>query len=209
MMNGCRESDSFIVSGKPSNKVCDNKRMAEEVERRRLAKENLAGRNKGRTQCRGTLPNELDRIRQKAERDMDEQFTAIWHHVCSMDRLKEAYRSLKRRGAPGVDGQTWEEYGGNLESNLTDLSGRLRRGAYRAMPVRRAYIPKSDGRQRPIGVPVLEDKIVQRATAEVLNAIYEVDFLGFSYGFRPGRKSTQCAGCSNSGAGEQESELGA
>jgi len=133
------------------------------------------------------LPSELDRIRQRAERDRNEQFTAIWHHVCSIDRLKEAYRSLKRRSAPGVDGQTWEEYGRNLESNLTELSGRLRRGAYRAMPVRRAYIPKLDGQQRPIGVPVLEDKIVQRATVTVLNAIYEVDFLGFSYGFRPCR----------------------
>jgi len=187
MVNGCRESDSFIVSGKPSNKVRDNKRMAEKVEKRRLAKGNLVGRDKGRTQGRETLPSELDRIRQRAERDRNEQFTAIWHHVCSIDRLKEAYRSLKRRSAPGVDGQTWEEYGRNLESNLAELSGRLRRGAYRAMPVRRAYIPKLDGRQRPIGVPVLEDKIVQRATVAVLNAIYEVDFLGFSYGFRPGR----------------------
>ena len=172
MVNGCRESDSFIVSGKPSNKVRDNKRMAEKVEKRRLAKGNLVGRDKGRTQGRETLPSELDRIRQRAERDRNEQFTAIWHHVCSIDRLKEAYRSLKRRSAPGVDGQTWEEYGRNLESNLAELSGRLRRGAYRAMPVRRAYIPKLDGRQRPIGVPVLEDKIVHRATVAVLNAIY-------------------------------------
>ncbi len=187
MMNGCRESDSFIVSEKPSNKVRDNKRMAEKVEKRRLAKGNLVGRNKGRTLGRETLQRELDPIRQKAVSDKHEQFTSIWHHVYSTERLKEAYRCLKRRSAPGVDGQTWEEYGRNLESNLAQLAGRLRCGAYRAMPVRRAYIPKLDGRQRPIGVPVLEDKIVQRATVEVLNAIYEVDFLGFSYGFRAGR----------------------
>ena len=181
MMNGCRESDSFIVSEKPSNKVRDNKRMAEKVEKRRLAKGNLVGRNKGRTLGRETLQRELDPIRQKAVSDKHEQFTSIWHHVYSTERLKEAYRCLKRRSAPGVDGQTWEEYGRNLESNLAQLAGRLRCGAYRAMPVRRAYIPKLDGRQRPIGVPVLEDKIVQRATVEVLNAIYEVDFLGFTH----------------------------
>jgi len=167
--------------------VRDNKRTAEKVEKRGLAKGNPVGRNEGRTQCRETLPNALDRIRQKAVRERNEQFTAIWHHVCCIDRLKGAYLGLKRQGAPGVDGQTWAEYGRNLERNLTELSGRLRRGAYRAKPVRRAYIPKIDGRQRPIGVPVLEDKIVQRATVEVLNAIYEADLLGFSYGFRPGR----------------------
>ena len=187
MTNGCRESDSCIVSGKPSNKERDDKRTAGKVERRRLAKGNLVRRNKGRTQGRETLPSELDRIRQKAKGDRNEQFTAIWHHVCGIDRLKKAYLSVKRRGAPGVDGRTWEEYGRNLDSNLTELSGRLRRGAYRSKPVRRAYIPKSDGQQRPRGVPVLEDKIVQRAAVDVFNAIYEVDFLGFSYGFRPGR----------------------
>lgn len=187
MVNESRESDGLIVSGKLSNKICDNKRMAEKVERRRPAKGNPVEQNKGRTQSRGTLQRELDRIRQKAAKDKSEQFTAIWHHVHRIDRLREAYRSLKRHGAPGIDGQTWEQYGRNLESNLKELAGRLRRGAYRALPVRRAYIPKLDGRQRPIGVPVLEDKIVQRATVEVLNAVYEVDFRGFSYGFRPGR----------------------
>jgi group II intron reverse transcriptase/maturase len=187
MMNECRESDSLIVSGKSSNKICDSKHMAEKMERRRLAKGNLVEQNKGRTLSRETLQSELNRIRQLAEKDRKEQFTSIWHHVYRTDRLREAYFSLKRRGAPGIDGQTWEEYGKDLETNLKRLSGRLRRGAYRAKPVRRAYIPKLDGRQRPIGVPVLEDKIVQRALADVLNAIYEVDFLGVSYGFRPGR----------------------
>lgn len=186
-MNGSRESDSLIVSKKPSNKACDNKRAAERVERRRLAKGNSSRRNRGQTQCRITLPNELERVRQAAQRNRGERFTALWHHVCKISRLREAYFSLKRRKAAGVDGQTWEAYGKNLEENLEGLSGRLRRGAYRARPVRRTYIPKRDGRQRPIGIPVLEDKIVQKAMVEVLNAVYEVDFRGFSYGFRPGR----------------------
>jgi group II intron reverse transcriptase/maturase len=115
------------------------------------------------------------------------RFTALLHHIYNPAMLREAYFSLKRDAAPGVDGETWRAYGEALEENIQDLSGRLRRGAYRAKPVRRAYIPKADGRQRPLGVPVLEDKLVQRATVEVLNAIYETDFLGLSYGFRPGR----------------------
>jgi group II intron reverse transcriptase/maturase len=115
------------------------------------------------------------------------QFTALWHQVYDPDRLRAAYLSLKRDAAPGIDGETWRQYGEDREGNLQDLSDRLKRGAYRAKPVRRAYIPKPDGKQRPLGVTVLEDKIVQRATVEVLNGIYERDFLGFSYGFRPGR----------------------
>ncbi len=119
------------------------------------------------------------------------RFTALLHHVYALDTLRSAYLSLKRNAAPGVDGETWRHYGETLETNLQDLSERLKRGAYRAKPVRRVYIAKSDGRQRPLGVPVLEDKIVQRATVEVLNAIYEIDFVGFSYGFRPGRSQHQ------------------
>jgi len=115
------------------------------------------------------------------------RFTALLHHIYNLDTLREAYFRLKREAAPGVDGQTWRAYGEALEENLRDLSARLKRGAYRAKPVRRVYIPKADGRQRPLGVPVLEDKLVQRATVEVLNTIYETDFLDFSYGFRPGR----------------------
>ena len=133
------------------------------------------------------LPNAMERIRQAASRDKGLRFTTLWHHVYNMQHLRKAYLSLKRNAAPGVDGETWRHYGENLEENLQDLSGRLKRGAYRARPVKRAYIPKADGRQRPLGVTVLEDKIVQRATVEVLNAIYETGFLGFSYGFRPGR----------------------
>ncbi|MCU0575185.1 MAG: reverse transcriptase domain-containing protein [Syntrophobacteraceae bacterium] len=115
------------------------------------------------------------------------RFTALLHHIYSTDTLREAYYGLKREAAPGVDGVTWRVYGEGLEENLRDLSDRLKRGAYRAKPTRRTFIPKPDGRQRPLGVMALEDKIVQRASVEVLNAIYEVDFLGFSYGFRPGR----------------------
>jgi RNA-directed DNA polymerase len=133
------------------------------------------------------LQSALERIRQAASRDKRLQFTGLWHHVYEVNRLREAYYHLKRRAAPGVDGETWQHYGERLEENLQGLSDRLRRGAYRARPVRRAYIPKTDGRQRPLGVTALEDKIVQRATAEVMNAIYEENFLGFSYGFRPGR----------------------
>ena len=133
------------------------------------------------------LQSALQRIRQAACRGKGLRFTALWHHVYNVDRLREAYLSLKRHAAPGVDGETWQHYGENLKSSLQDLSVRLKRGAYRAKPVRRAYIPKADGRQRPLGVTALEDKTVQRAMVEVLNAIYENDFLGFSYGFRPGR----------------------
>jgi group II intron reverse transcriptase/maturase len=133
------------------------------------------------------LQSALERIRQTASRERELRFTSLWHHVYNVDRLRQAYLSLKRRAAPGVDGETWQHYGKDLEANLWDLSSRLRRGAYRAKPVKRTYIPKADGRQRPIGVPVLEDKIVQRATVEVLNAIYETDFKALSYGSRPGR----------------------
>jgi group II intron reverse transcriptase/maturase len=129
----------------------------------------------------------LERVRRAAKQDRKMRFTALLHHVYHPDTLREAYYGLKREAAPGLDGVTWQDYGGNLEVNLQELSGRLKRGAYRAGPTRRAYIDKADGRKRPLGVMALEDKIAQRATVEVLNAIYEVDFLGFSYGFRPGR----------------------
>ena len=119
------------------------------------------------------------------------RFTALLHHVHDVSRLHAAFFALKRDAAPGVDGETWRHYGQALEENLQDLSARLERGAYRAKPVRRVYIPKADGRQRPLGVTALEDKVVQRATVEVLNTIYETDFLGFSYGFRPGRSPHQ------------------
>jgi group II intron reverse transcriptase/maturase len=128
----------------------------------------------------------LDRVREVARRDKETRFTALLHHV-TIERLHASYQALKPKAAAGVDGVTWHDYGQDLEANLEDLHARVHRGAFRAKPTRRVYIPKADGRQRPLGIATLEDKIVQRAVAEVLNAIYDEDFLGFSYGFRPGR----------------------
>ncbi|MGH7424795.1 MAG: reverse transcriptase domain-containing protein, partial [Candidatus Methylomirabilales bacterium] len=157
------------------------------MEGRGLPKGNLGGQNRSRAQLRQDLQRALDRVRQAAVRDRKMQFTTLWHHVYNVDRLREAYLGLKRQAAPGVDRVTWQAYGEALEDKLRDLSGRLQRGAYRAKPVKRTSIPKEDGGQRILGVTALEDKVVQRATSEVLNAVYETDFLGFSYGFRPGR----------------------
>jgi group II intron reverse transcriptase/maturase len=181
------KSDGSIVPQKRPNKPGPAGSGAEGVEGRGPAKGSPNQQNRPRAQNRKGLQSALERVREAALGDRRMQFTTLWHHVYNVERLREAYLSLKRASAPGVDGVTWQEYGENLEANLEDLSDRLRRGAYRARPVRRVHIPKGDGRQRPIGVPVLEDKIVQRGTVEVLNAVYEVDFLGFSYGFRPGR----------------------
>jgi group II intron reverse transcriptase/maturase len=161
------------------------------MEGRRLAKGNLQQQNASRTPSRKDAPSALERVRQAAEKDRKLRFTALLHHIYSLDMLRVAYFSLKKEAAPGVDGETWRHYGEGLEVNLQDLSERLKRGAYRAKPVRRVFIPKADGRQRPLGVTALEDKVVQRAAVEVLNAIYETDFLGFSYGFRPGRSQHQ------------------
>ncbi len=128
----------------------------------------------------------LDRVRQAARQRKQERFTSLLHHV-NVDTLRVAYYALKRRAAPGMDGMTWQDYEADLELRLEDLHGRVHRGAYRPQPSRRTYIPKADGRQRPLAIAALEDKIVQGATVMVLNAIYGADFLGFSYGFRPGR----------------------
>jgi RNA-directed DNA polymerase len=183
-MNGRRESDSRVVPAKLANKA--GQPAAELVEENRLDEGNTGRQNARRTQGRGSASRALDRVRQVAARDRDARFTALLHHV-DVDRLRAAYRALSPRAAAGVDGETWESYGQDLEANLRDLHARVQRGAYRAKPSRRAYIPKADGRLRPLGIAALEDKIVQRAVAEVLCAIYEADFLGFSYGFRPGR----------------------
>jgi len=156
-----------------------------------LAKGNSGEQTRTRAQTRLDLQRALDRVREVAVRDRKAQLRTLWHHVYRVDRLREAYLDLKRDAAPGVDKVTWTAYGEALEANLRDLADRLNRGAYRAKPVRRVYIPKPDGRQRPLGVTALEDKIVQRSTVQVLNAVYETDFLGFSYGFRPGRSQHQ------------------
>lgn len=187
-MNGRGQSDSSVVPAKSANNDGTAAALsAERVEGRELPKGNLEGQNRSRAQIRQDLQSALDRVRQAAERERKMQFTTLWHHVYNVDRLREAYLGLKRNAAPGVDRVTWQAYGEQLEENLQDLSGRLKRGAYRAKPVKRTYIPKEDGRLRPLGVTALEDKIAQRASVEVLNAVYETDFLGFSYGFRPGR----------------------
>jgi RNA-directed DNA polymerase len=159
---------------------------AEVVEERRPAEGNVASETRSGRRAGVSVSSDLDRVRQVARKDKDVRFTALLHHV-TVDRLEAAYRAIRPGAAPGVDGVTWMDYGQDLEANLRDLHARVHRGAYRARPSRRTYIPKPDGRQRPLGVAALEDKVLQRAVAEVLNAIYECDFVGFSYGFRPGR----------------------
>ena len=184
-MNEHGKSDKPILPKKRPNKAGTS--VAEGAEGRGLAKGNLQQRNMFRTQGRGDVHSELERVREAARKNKGTRFTALFHYVYDLSMLEFAYYQLKKEAAPGVDGETWHNYGEDLEQKLQDLSYRLQRGAYQAKPVRRTFIPKSDGRQRPLGVTALEDKLVQRATVEVLNAIYEEDFADFSYGFRPGR----------------------
>jgi RNA-directed DNA polymerase len=184
MMHGHGKSDSVIVAVKPTNKA--ERSAAEPVEPRAETEGNAGQQSTCRAQSRVSVSQALERIRQVARQRKKEKFTALLHHI-SFDLLEEAFYELKENAAPGVDGLTWREYEADLDGKLEDLHARLHRGAYRALPSRRVYIPKPDGRQRPLAVAALEDKIVQRAAAAVLNAIYEEDFLGFSYGFRPGR----------------------
>jgi group II intron reverse transcriptase/maturase len=172
---------------KPTNKA--ERSAAEPVEPRVEAKGNVGQQSTHRAQSRASVSQALERIRQAArQRRKEEKFTALLHHV-SIDLLEKAFYDLKADAAPGMDGLTWKDYEADLERNLEELHARVHRGAYRALPSRRVYIPKPDGRQRPLAIAALEDKIVQRATVEVLNAIYEEEFLGFSYGFRPGRST--------------------
>lgn len=182
--HGGGESYSGVVPAKRSNESQGGPK--EIVEGRPLTKENMEEPNLRRTQSRESEPKGLDRVRQAAQEDKELQFTALLHHV-SIDLLRSGYLDLKRQAAAGVDGVTWSEYGEELEARLADLHSRIHRGAYHAQPSRRVWIPKADGRQRPLGIAALEDKIVQRAVGEVLSAIWEEDFQGFSYGFRPGR----------------------
>jgi RNA-directed DNA polymerase len=187
-MHEREKSDPAVRAGKPTNKaeattVAD---AAEPVEQRAGAKGNANEQSTHRTQGRERVSQALDRVRKAARQRKEEKFTALLHHI-NIDLLGEAFFALKRDAAPGVDGVTWRAYEADLDLKLTDLTSRVHRGAYRALPSRRTYIPKADGRQRPLAVAALEDKIVQRAAVEVLNCIYEEEFLGFSYGFRPGR----------------------
>ena len=179
-----RESDSPIVPKKPPNKV--SRDTAEVVEGRGLANGNPKQRAAHRTRSRESASSGLCRVRSAARREPGIQFTALLHHV-TIENLEIAYRSLKRKAAPGVDGVIWSQYGENLAANLKGLHERIHKGAYRAKPALRRFIPKPDGRQRPLGIVTVEDKLVQRSVLQVMNAIYEEDFLGFSYGFRPGR----------------------
>jgi len=174
------------------------------VERRAGAKGNAGQERTLRTQGREGAPQGLDRVRQAARQGKKTRFTALLHHV-DVDRLGDAFYALKRDAAPGVDGLTWRDYEIDLDSKLADLCDRIHKGGpYRPLPSRRRYIPKADGKQRPLAVAALEDKIVQRAVAEVLNAIYEEDFLGFSYGFRPGRGTHDALDALVVGIGERK-----
>lgn len=186
-MNVQEESDGRVLPEKPANKGRAAALPAEEVEGRRPTKGNSAKGTRDRTQDRATLQQDLRRVREAAARNKELQLTTLWHHVYNVDHLRATFHALRKDAAPGVDGQTWADYTANLEENLQDLADRLRRGAYRAKPVRRVYIPKPDGRQRPLGIPTLEDKLVQGITTKVLEQVFELDFLGFSYGCRPER----------------------
>ena len=184
MMNEVEKSDTCIVAEKPANKPAPA--GAESVEPRRVTKRNTVETQIRRTQSRESVLLGLTRVRERAKTRKKEQFTGLLHHI-TIDLLRSSYFSVKRKAAPGVDRVTWFQYGETLEDNLAKLHGRVHRGAYRPKPSRRMSIPKEDGKRRTLGIAALEDKILQRATVDVLNAVYENDFLGFSYGFRPGR----------------------
>ena len=203
MKNGHGQSDSPIVPTKSPNKP--GQLGAEGMEGRGLVKGNGLQSPMPRTPSRANgMAAALERIRKAVQRDKKERLTCLLHHVYNVEHLREAYLALRRDAAPGVDGQTWEEYGRDLEGNLKGLSERLGRGGYRPPPVRRVYIPKADGRQRPLGIPALEDKIVQRVVAQELSAIWEEEFLPFSYGFRPGRSPHRALDALTVGIGQRK-----
>jgi group II intron reverse transcriptase/maturase len=184
MMHGPEKSDSVVIAVKPTNKA--ERSVAESVEPRTGTKGNAGQQSTRRAQDRGSVSQALDRVRQAARQRNKEQFTSLLHHA-DPAMLRTAFHAMKRDAAPGVDGMTWETYERDLDRKIEDLHAQVKSGAYRALPSRRSYIPKEDGSKRPLAVAALEDKIVQRATAAVLSAIHEEDFLGFSYGFRPKR----------------------
>ena len=186
--NVTEESDRGIVPMNHSNK--DDKPVTENGEGRPLTKENTQQLNMYPTQSGGNMSQGLARVRQAAKENKELKFTALLHHL-TVELLRESFYQMRKEAAPGVDGVTWREYETGLEDRLRDRHGRVHRGGHRALPSRRVYIPKADGRQRPLGVAALEDKLVQRAATTILNAIYEEDFLGFSYGFRPERNQHQ------------------
>ncbi|CEF49447.1 unnamed protein product [uncultured bacterium] len=188
MLNDLGKSDEPVVPKNVTNNLgVRTTSKAESGEGRGEAEGNSQKQNRPRAQHRNWLQKALERIRKAISRDKKMKLTNLWHHVCDVERLREAYYELNPKSAPGVDGVWGQEYGKELEENLQGLSERLRSGKYRAKPVKRKYLEKPDGRQRPIGMPTLEEKIVQRASVEVMNVVYEGEFKGFSYGFRPGR----------------------
>ena len=195
-MHAREESDCAVIPMKQPNKEADA--SAEVVEERAQTKENVAKPHRRPTQSGERVSQGLGGVRQVAREKKQERFTALMHHL-TVDLLRESYYALKPKAAPGIDGVRWSEYRDGLEDRLQDLHGRVHRGAYQAKPSRRVYIPKADGRQRPLGIAALEDKIVQQAVVTILNQIYEVDFRGFSYGFRPGRSPHQALDALNVG----------
>ena len=186
------KSDRRKVPAKFANK--DDAMSSAERDGGKASNQGKQGKqNTSRTQqADKDMQSALDRVRKVAKSDKKVQFTNLMHHISNIDRLRASYFAMKKTAAAGIDGETWKSYGENLEANLQDLSERVHRGGYRAKPVRRVFIAKADGKQRPLGVPVLEDKIVQRSTVEVMNAIYETDFLDLSYGYRPGKGQHHC-----------------
>src|SRR6266852_4581626 len=198
------KSDSVVVAVKPTNKA--ERSAAEPVEPRTGTKGNVGQQSTRRAQDRESVSQALERVRQAARQRKKERFTALLHHV-DLAMLRTAFYAIKRDAAPGVDGMTWETYEQDLDRRIEDLHARVESGAYRASPSRRSYIPKEDGSKRPLAVAALEDKIVQRAVSVVLSVIYEEDFLGFSYGFRPKRSQHDCAGCADRRDQQQKGEL--
>lgn len=187
MMHDKEKSDLAIVAGKSANNASDSKpNAAERMEPRAGAERNASPQNTVRTQGRDAVSRAQARIREAVERNPQEKLTALLHHI-TVDTLRDAFFSLKKKAAVGVDQVTWSDYARDLDRNLTDLVARVHSGAYRALPSRRVYIPKADGKLRPLGIAAIEDKIVQMAIVAILTPIYEAEFLGLSYGFRPGR----------------------
>jgi RNA-directed DNA polymerase len=182
------KSDCAVLPVNQPNK--EGQPSAEVGEGRAQPKENIVQSHMPPTQSGNRMSQGLDGVRKAAKERKQERFTSLLHHL-NVDLLRDSFYTLQRKASPGVDGVTWQEYETGLEDRLIDLHGRVHRGAYRAQPSRRVYIPKADGRQRPLGIAAVEDKIVQQAVVTILNQIYEVDFKGFSYGFRPGRSPHQ------------------
>ena len=200
------ESDGCVVPTKCPNN--GGQPSAEGMEGRRPTKENIEQATAPRTQSRISELSDLHGVRKAARKEKRTQFTALLHHV-TVDLLRDSFYALKREAAPGVDGVTWKEYETDLETRLADLHSRVHLGTYRAQPSKRAYIPKADGRQRPLGIAALEDKIVQQAVVTVLNQIYEEDFHGVLLWFPSGAKPASSAGCALGGHHAEEGELGA